>query len=286
MSFFRNSLMALATLTAATFTASFSPTLAAGGSEDGSAQIVGGTQAPAGKWPFQVALVTSSVSDNYQAQFCGATLVKKNYILTAAHCITNDAGGVVAASSLKVLVGTQDLGSGGKRYTVSKIYRHPSYNSSTYDYDVAVLKLSTSVTSITPVTLIKPSQESTLAAVGDQSYVIGWGNTVSSGTASYPTKLRQVKIPILSRTKCNQESSYNGALTSRMICAGTFAGGKDSCQGDSGGPLIVANASGTFKVQAGVVSWGNGCALSGYPGIYTRLAQSGMNAWVVSKISQ
>ena len=49
-----------------------------------------------------------------------------------------------------------------------------------------------------------------------------------------------------------------------MLCAGQL--GKDSFQGDSGGPLIRASSG----LLVGVTSWGNGCALDGYPGVYAR----------------
>merc|ERR1719418_176866 len=54
-----------------------------------------------------------------------------------------------------------------------------------------------------------------------------------------------------------------------MICGGyPGVGGKDACQGDSGGPF-VCNYGGK-AVLAGVVSWGNGCALATHPGVYAR----------------
>ena len=95
-------------------------------------------------------------------------------------------------------------------------------------------------------------------------------------------------------------------ITETMICAGED--GKDSCWGDSGGksfsfsmssfnsiihrsfeikilthlnlsfsgPLIV-NEDGKYTL-VGVVSWGYGCAMEGYPGVYARV--SSVMPWI------
>ena len=60
-------------------------------------------------------------------------------------------------------------------------------------------------------------------------------------------------------------------ITGSMLCAsGRSSNGiTDTCQGDSGGPL-VCEEDGAFVLR-GVTSWGQGCALRGFPGIYARV---------------
>jgi len=57
-----------------------------------------------------------------------------------------------------------------------------------------------------------------------------------------------------------------------MLCAAQPDGGMDSCQGDSGGPLVVGGK------LAGIVSWGYGCALTGYPGVYANVSY--LRQWI------
>ena len=84
---------------------------------------------------------------------------------------------------------------------------------------------------------------------------------------SATNNLQYVRVPAITNAQCN--SAYGGSITDTMICAGyPGVGGKDACQGDSGGPF-VCNDNGN-AVIAGVVSWGNGCALADYPGVYAR----------------
>lgn len=86
-------------------------------------------------------------------------------------------------------------------------------------------------------------------------------------------KLRQVEVPLVSSEDCRSAYKFDW-LDRHQICAGFPVGGKDSCQGDSGGPLVVRDDKGTGGwIQVGVVSEGRGCALPGFPGIYTRVSE-------------
>jgi secreted trypsin-like serine protease len=241
------------------------------------AEIVGGGIAPPSRWPFQVGLLLASVSDNYMAQFCGGSIIDREFILTAGHCAE-----IVSAADLHILTGTASLANGGTRREVKKIWIHPRYDGVTLDFDVALIQLKTKIPNLAQdkiADVITRAKEPQLAPDGTKTFVAGWGDTGSG----FPMALREVSVPIVKRKTCNSEKSYDGQITPRMLCAGLEEGGKDSCQGDSGGPLVVKNGAGYFRMQAGIVSQGTGCALPNFYGIYTRLAV--LEAWVSAKIS-
>lgn len=97
------------------------------------------------------------------------------------------------------------------------------------------------------------------------------GNTQNSEESK--ESLRAVLVPVANQSYCNQR--YNGMITPRHICAGLKKGGKDSCQGDSGGPMTFDE--GTRKL-VGVVSFGTGCAMPSYPGVYGRVTS--VRSWI------
>ena len=230
-------------------------------------RIVGGEEATPGEFPWMV-----SIQNRSGFHFCGGSLIASDWVLTASHCTEN-----ASASQIQVVIGRHDLTSNeGQTITVSEIVMHPNYNSNSLNNDVALLRLSTAVSGVTPIGLV--SDEMTVDDPDQATTISGWG-TLSSGGPS-PDKLQKVEVPIVSNATCS--SSYPGQITAQMICAGLAEGGKDSCQGDSGGPMMVRDAAGTGWLQAGIVSWGNGCAWAGYYGVYARVSE--LKSWIDNEI--
>jgi len=244
-----------------------------------SRRIVGGTEVqPPDHYPWMVALILKR--NGALSQFCGASLISTQWLLSAAHCFAET--GIKAAEVLAYLADhdlttASELPSIGR--TISKITFNPGYSSKTQDFDVSVLKLASPVTFseyIRPVCM--PS--SSFNPVGKMATVTGWGRTTEGGSTA--TKLREVQVPILTKAQC--QSAYSGTtvtVTDNMICAGIPQGGKDSCQGDSGGPLIY-QCSSTRYVQTGVVSFGVGCARPGLPGFYANVGK--LLAWIAANV--
>jgi hypothetical protein len=226
-------------------------------------RIVGGKAAADGEYPWMVALVDPAEPDNYDALFCGGSLIHPRWVLTAAHCVEGQ-----RAEDIEVVVGATDLDDpgDGQRIAVAEVIIAPGYNAYTSDSDFALLRLEAPASG----TLMPLLDDPALAAPGVLATVIGWGDT-TNGRGNYPTRLQEVDVPVVDLAVANASAEYEGTLTENMLPAGFAEGGKDSCSGDSGGPLMVPSPLAPGWMQAGVVSFGAGCALPDVYGIYTRI---------------
>jgi len=216
--------------------------------------IVGGEQAEKGEFPHMIQLQYGG------GHYCGGSIINENWIVTAAHCV--DGG------SLTVVAGQHKLSENDgdeQKREMKNVHIHPSYGSSGYDYDIAVVELSSPLefnSLVQPIALWEEKD----TPLGPAK-VSGWGDTETGGT---PDILKKLDLTIYEDDVCVE--AYGDIFTENMVCAtGSMDGGQCVCFGDSGSPAYIEQ-DGT-KYQVGIVSWGNPCANAGYPAAYAEVGK-------------
>jgi secreted trypsin-like serine protease len=288
--------------------ASSSPTSAATRAK---ASVVGGAPASIEQFPFLVALYDPRAGSPAAGFFCGGVIIDATHVVTAAHCIVEAPGSrSVPADRISVLAGSSTLAPPQPGSVVDPVRSgsvDSRYDPATSDYDVALLTLERPLwTGPAPpangVDRIAPlAPDARLAArYGDPNRTpaptataSGWGdlNPAPSEPASYPSDLHAVRLPLVSDPDCEtQYAAIEQPITGRMICAGGGRLRLDTCYGDSGGPLLVDREDpprppGDY-VLVGLVDFGNGCAQSGYAGVYTRIASPAITQFLASGVGR
>lgn len=236
-------------------------------------RIIGGSRSPSGAWPWvaHLYIYDEEIDETF---LCGASLIDKDWLLTAAHCVDK----IPAANITGALNRQNRFSSKGESFTIDRVVVHPDYisddtSTKRHDYDIAILKLKSS-SKIQPILLSSPYAK--LDKAGRKAIALGWGRTDSGKLSRY---LRQTDLPLISNKLCSDSISDNEGIdnppeiTNRMLCAGDGLGKKDTCGGDSGGPLITYHAWSQSWSHVGTTSWGYGCAEPNLYGVYTRTAK-------------
>jgi secreted trypsin-like serine protease len=223
-------------------------------------------------------LAVSETTELQQDASCGASFLGDRWVLTAAHCVDTK-----NANLLKMNIGEYDLSDGAENaIDIANIYIHPQFDADAISNDIALIELVSS-SDVVGVKIADPDVTDQYAIENSLATIAGWGGRTGYApnegpTSDFPDILNKVDLRLMTNAQCREElgkslgiSADNVSVTDVMICAAIPEGGRGACQGDSGGPLIVNTSSGVKQV--GIVSWGFGCAASGYPGVYTRVSE-------------
>ena len=226
-----------------------------------SSRIINGTEVDPHQYPWTAAILKTGI----HGVFCGASIISRQFILTAAHCIdfefSKDCAKIRLGAHLINYV--KDPEQNSRDFEIDDWKIHEGYNDK-FENDIALIKLKTPIdygNAIRPICLpkkrvqIKPNKPIT---------VVGWGTTEEGDNSKV---LLGVELKTCSFKKC-QDAYPEEKIEKSMFCA--FKPGKDTCNGDSGGPAMMRAKNKQWNI-VGVTSWGYGCATS-YPGVYTRVS--------------
>ncbi|XP_055596183.1 trypsin 5G1-like [Uranotaenia lowii] len=214
-------------------------------------RIVGGFEISIEDVPWQVSLQ----SDGH---ICGGSIIGSQWVLTAGHCIVSSQNPYQT-----IRIGSSNL-ERGITVKLKRVVQHPDFSYWSADYDYALLELAQKISYTQSVQAIALPRKHEGVSAGTMCLISGWGSTQYLWDEK--NILRGANVPTLGYQYCAQTYHDIREITPRMICAGYWSGGIGSCQGDSGGPLVCENK------LIGIVSWGEGCAEEGYPGVYARVA--------------
>lgn len=223
-------------------------------------RIVGGVPTKLGQYPYYAI--------PFNDYLCGATLLWKDILVSAAHCKANAwVEGIYLGGNL--LDGSQSL-----YFGVKNSYIHPLYNEQLHENDIMIIHLNQTVPDNIPYAQI--NRDPTIPKNKQGITAVGFGAIYQDGPIS--DVLLAVNLYKTSYKQCQKGYPSDKIIDNLMICNG--GDGKDTCQGDSGGPMLLQGTD----IVAGIVSFGDGCAQPHISGVNTRV--SAYADWIDDMICQ
>ncbi|CAL4099991.1 unnamed protein product, partial [Meganyctiphanes norvegica] len=246
--------------------------------------VVGGESTAAGDWPWLAAILGNVFPSRERSVFCGATLITKQHVISAAHCFKKRFPNTIVRLG-EYNVSIPNSLDGGQDFEIVD-ERIANYDRVTKENDLILLKLDRPVNQFTDFirAACLPFHLRNDPFDGKTLEVVGWGLVVVE-TLTYTDTPLLGKVPVVPLSECQEayKKKSSSLVDNRQLCAGT--GVTDSCRGDSGGPLNYLDFNtGRFYI-VGVVSFGpKNCGDSNLPGVYGRIGS--YLDWIEEKVRE
>ncbi|KAJ2078498.1 hypothetical protein H4R24_004439 [Coemansia sp. RSA 988] len=216
-------------------------------------RIIGGFDLPDEAAPFAVHLsFTTDIGEEY---LCGGTIITRNHIVTASHCVYQPNGKLFQPSKTVIGYGNDKLKS-QKHVRAIRIQSNPYYSNSgpgPLANDIAVITIPTltfnNYVKAAPIYVGKFS-------AGNVAIALGWGAQKSNNDPNtLANELKAVKLKIGDVNGCRPfDPSYESSNGPRICTLNKYSPGNSTCKGDSGtGLFIIENKKAYF---AGIDSQG------------------------------
>lgn len=192
-------------------------------------RVLHGEEAEMNKYPWIVAV---QYKEDGIRNLCGGSILNKNYVMTAAHCIPKN------KNNIFIQVGghnRSDLSSGSYIVYAKRVIIHKSYRTNTipmFSYirnDIALIHLSQELDfneNIKPICLPKPEMDKLEFG---KVITAGWGRTVNGGDAS--DVLKEAELFTISNLRCILSFRYNPININRKNICVDNTDGHGACQG-------------------------------------------------------
>jgi Trypsin len=246
--------------------------------------VIGGAAASQGQFPYAVYLEANYVAGgSTNTAWCTGSLITPTIVLTAAHCVYDDATGfAILPEDFLVILGLADVSGNtvANQRAVTKVVPDPNFNPVTVQNDAALLILSSPAPAGAVPLPLATTADAALYAAGQPATVLGYGHTSAAPGSLISLQLQFGANGIESNADCGAADTfpYHPAVE---MCAAAPGFVPSICNGDSGGPLVVNSATG--PVEVGIASH----AISGTCGVgpsYFARASS-IQPWVASVIA-